>query len=123
MKNGTARNMLANNIVKGFGDNYNLVQGNQLNLLLCEIPEVIEWPANVTLVGTLTGISASNGITIVTNDVTIDLAGHALVGVPGSRDGIEADDVQGITVKNGDLRDWGFRGIDIQSTEGSKLLR
>ena len=81
----SSNNYVAGNVVRGNADNYDLAAGNQLNLLLCEIPETLEWPAHVTLAGTLTG---SSGILIAANHVTIDLDGHGLVGKPGSLEGI-----------------------------------
>jgi len=100
---------IANNIVKNNGDNYDLAAGNQLNILLCEIPETLEWPCSVKLAGTLTCTNTGvNGITVAANDVTIDLDGHALVG-PGasSRYGIYQDTAyRNLTVKNGKAVHW-----------------
>ena len=111
-------NLLSGNQVRGFLDNYDLDPGNQLNLQLSEIPEIIEWPASIHLAGTLTGIAGSNGITIASDNVTVDLGGHTLVGVPGSRDGIEAvSTFKNITIQNGYVRDWGLDGIDLQGSD------
>jgi len=99
---------IANNIVKGNGDNYDLATGNQLNILLCEIPETLDWPCSVKLAGTLACTQAgTNGITVAANDVAIDLDGHALVG-PGasSGHGIHQDAYRNLTVKNGKVVHW-----------------
>jgi parallel beta-helix repeat protein len=108
-------NYVANNIVRANSDNYDIAQGNQLNLLLSQVPENIDWPAHVTLAGTITGTSQStNGITIKADNVTIDLGGHALIGVPGSLNGIATFGVRtNITVRNGIVRNWGGRGISV----------
>ena len=62
--------------------------GNELELLISDLPETINAPAKVTLAGTLTGVSGQSGITIASDNVSVDLDGHALVGVAGSLDGI-----------------------------------
>lgn len=78
---------VADNIVKGNADNYDLATGNQLNILLCEIPESLDWPCSVKLAGTLTCTGTGvNGITVAANDVTIDMDGHTLIG-PGTSSG------------------------------------
>lgn len=100
---------VADNIVRGNTDNYDLSAGNQLNLLLCEVPESIDWPASVKFAGTLTCSStATNGITVNANDVTLDLAGHTLIG-PGAtgQHGIcQASTLRNLTVLNGKVTDW-----------------
>ncbi|MBN1269712.1 MAG: right-handed parallel beta-helix repeat-containing protein [Kiritimatiellae bacterium] len=102
-------NYVAGNIVKDNADNYDIVAGNHLNILLCEVPESIDWPASVKLAGTLVCSSTStNGIEVNADNVTIDLAGHALVG-PGasSKHGInQPDTLHGLRIMNGMLTDW-----------------
>lgn len=95
--------------------NYDFTSGNYLNLLLCELPEIISWPASVRLAGTLTGRTGTSGLMITASDVTVDLGGHALVGVPGSQHGIYADPAcRNISVRNGVVRNWGGSGIDLE---------
>ncbi len=73
--------------VKGNADNSKLATGNQLNLLLCEIPEGLDWPCSVRLVGTLTcAQTGTNGITVSASQVSIDLAGLTLE-APGTNSG------------------------------------
>lgn len=100
---------IANNIVKGNTDNYALSTGNQLNILLCEVPESLDWPCSVTFAGTLVCTdTASNGIAVNADNVTIDLAGNALIG-PGTsgRSGIrQASEYKNLTVMNGKITDW-----------------
>ncbi len=102
-------NYVADNIVKGNADNYDIATGNQLNLLLCEIPETIDWPCSVKLSGTLTcAQTVVNGITVAANDVTIDMDGHTLIG-PGasSRSGIwQESSYRNLRVSNGKFVHW-----------------
>jgi parallel beta-helix repeat protein len=108
-----AGNFIIGNYVSGCTDNYAIAAGNQVELLLSEIPETIEVPAKVTLVGDLTGVAGSNGITVASDGVTIDLAGHALIGVVSSVDGIVVSGTHShLTVRNGIIRNWGDDGID-----------
>ncbi len=104
---------IADNIVKGNQDNYALSAGDRLNILLCEIPETIEWPCSVKLAGTLTCTqTGTNGITVAADNVTIDLAGHTLVG-PGADSGhgiYQDSDYRNLRVFNGKAVDWGGNG-------------
>ncbi len=118
--NGTGAHV-AGNIVKGNTDNYNLAAGNQLNLLLCEAPETLDWPCTATFGGTLT-CSSTNGIVVNAENVTIDMAGHALVG-PGTNGicGILAVSTSGnLTVLNGKLTNWRHQswGWGINAADG-----
>ncbi|MCX6864983.1 MAG: right-handed parallel beta-helix repeat-containing protein, partial [Verrucomicrobia bacterium] len=88
---GATGNYVANNVVKNNTKNYNIApilgKANQLNILLCQIPETIEWPCSVRLAGSLyLDAATSNGITVAANDVTIDMGGHTLTG-PGTNSG------------------------------------
>ncbi|MBN2378032.1 MAG: right-handed parallel beta-helix repeat-containing protein [Sedimentisphaerales bacterium] len=104
---------VSGNIVKGNGDNYDIAAGNQLNILLCEIPETIDWPAMVTLVGSLKGTSGQNGLTINANDVTIDLSGHTLEGVSDTGyGGIYMIDRSNVEIRNGTIRDFKYGVIE-----------
>jgi parallel beta-helix repeat protein len=108
-------NYVAGNSVVGNTDNYSFAAGNQLNLLLAEIPESIERPAVVILAGTL---SATNGITVATDHVTIDLNGHGLIGSIGNAGcGVQAalEFFKNIHVRNGTIQNWGAGGICLAS--------
>ena len=99
---------VSGNIVRGNGDNYALAASNQLNLLICEIPELIEWPCSAKLAGTLICTqTATNGLTVDADNVTIDLAGHALIGPgAGSGDGIQSWSNRNLRVFNGKIANW-----------------
>jgi parallel beta-helix repeat protein len=115
-------NEVLNNTVLRNSTNYVIVPGNQLSIRLGQIPETIPWPANVELAGTLRGVAGQNGITITTNDVTIDLKGHALVGVAGSLDGILVSGSRtNIVVRNGTIRGWGSDGVQASASYNSSF--
>ena len=108
---GTGARVEGNRIL-GNTDNYDFAAGNQLNLLLCELPEVLDRPCLAKLAGTLvTTLTETNGITVAADDVTIDFAGHALVG-PGLNSGhgiYQSSSYRNLTAMNGKLVNW--RGL------------
>ena len=122
-------NVILNNTVTrnpgtGTPANYVIAAGNQVNILLTYLPETISIPATVTLSGDLTGVSGSNGLTITSDSVTVDLAGHALVGIAGSLAGIGVSGShKNIVIKNGGLRSWGGSGIDAAFSSNGQFDR
>jgi len=112
---GATGNSVIGNICRGNALNYDLKPGNHLSLIISELPMQVLWPAHCSLAGNLTGIAGADGIKIDADDVTIDLKGFALVGVPGSLSGVFVDTVAGngrnVTIKNGSIRDWGGDGV------------
>ena len=101
--------LIENNRVWGNTNNYDLAAGNHLNILLCEVPETLDWPCSVKLAGTL--ICATNGvdgIAVNADNVSIDLCGHALIG-PGASSGhgiYQANTHCNLSVKNGKIEGW-----------------
>lgn len=117
-----AGNIVAHNLVKANTDNYNFAPGNQLDLWLCELPESIDWPAKVKLVGSLTGQAGQNGITIDADDVEVDLGGFALLGVVGSLDGIRVGNSHAnLAVRRGSVRGWGGDGVDAANARNCRF--
>ena len=55
---------------------------------ISSIPTTITQSGSYYLTGNLSGVAGQNGITIVASDVTLDLNGFTLTGVPSSIDGI-----------------------------------
>ncbi len=117
--------LVENNVVQGNADNYFLAANNQLNLLLCEIPESLDWPCSVKLAGTLRcAVTATNGIAVNADDVTIDLAGHALIG-PGSSSGsgiYQGPSRRNLAVRNGSVTHWQGTGQGGLYLDGANLL-
>jgi Right handed beta helix region len=96
-------NIVSGNTVKANADNYNFAQGNQLDLLLCQVPESIDWPAKVRLAGSL-NVTTGDAITITTNNVTLDLNGFTISSTAPSATGFAIQLTSGlknITIANG----------------------
>jgi parallel beta-helix repeat protein len=76
------------------------------------LPSTTTQSGSYYFVTNLTGVAGNSGITIATSDVTIDLKGFALIGVPGSVVGVDMSGLRtNITICNGTIRDWGGYGI------------
>lgn len=75
------------------------------------LPYTITSSGSYYVAKALTGTSGSSGITIAATDVTIDLNGFSLSGVPGSLRGIVGAAGQNVTIFNGTVRAWGQEGI------------
>jgi hypothetical protein len=112
---------IVNNIVNHNTNNYDIASGNHLNLIISEVPETLEWPCLATLSGTLECESISSpAISITSDDVTLDLGGHALMG-PGSpsQDGIrQSTNVTGLTIRNGVVRNFKGAGMAAVKLQG-----
>lgn len=80
---------------------------------------VLSKPGSYYLTGNITGVATMNGIKITTESVTLDLNGFALHGVPSSLNGITYANVtiQGVTIRNGMIRDWGQSGVMVGGTK------
>lgn len=116
-------NQILRNRVKRNGDNYDIIRGNDIELLVGELPETLEWPCTATLEGPLTGVAGEAGLVVAADDVTIDLAGHGLVGVRGSLDGIVVEAGRGhLVVRNGTLSLWDRNGINASVASGPVLI-
>jgi hypothetical protein len=86
-------------------------------LPISSLPLTITNGGSYYLTGSLTGIASASGITISANDVSLDLNGYALIGVPGSLRGIDVPSAQtNVVVANGIIRNWGGAGLNGFST-------
>jgi len=80
--------------------------------MIPQLPHTITASGSYYLGANLTGIAGQHGLTIDADDVTIDLNGFALVGVPGSLEGIVVAGTHiNLGIHNGTVRDWGQHGI------------
>ncbi len=92
---------------------------------ITSLPFTIDECGRYFLTRCLTGVSGSNGITIQNgvDDVTLDLNGFSLIGVPGSLTGIALPGSnQSVTIHNGSVRGWDQDGIGMSQTVTGLLL-
>ena len=91
---------------------------------ISSLPYNITSPGSYYLTTNLTGISGTNGITITADNVTIDLRGFILFGVPGALDGIHVPGDRtylNLVLQNGTVRGWPGNGVDADNTKGSRF--
>jgi hypothetical protein len=73
-------------------------------------------PGSYYLTDDVTGVAGKRGIEIAANDVSIDLMGFTLAGVPGSLDGVgRVIGGSNIRISNGVIREWGGWGVELSS--------
>jgi len=83
------------------------------------LPYAITNSGSYYLTANLTGVAGSNGITVMAGNVSLDLTGFTLSGVPGSGDGITVVGGQiNIVIRNGNLQGWD--GYGVNGTNGSQ---
>jgi hypothetical protein len=75
-------------------------------------------PGSYYLTGNVLGEVGKNGVKINAHNVTLDLNGFEIVGVPGSQDGIKALGGRNQHIFNGSIRDWVGEGIDSTGADG-----
>lgn len=81
---------------------------------ITNLPYTISSSGAYYLTSDLTGTTGTNGISIASDNVTLDLNGFSLIGVPGSVDGVLIAESQfNIAIRNGTVRDWGGDGLDL----------
>jgi len=84
---------------------------------------VISQPGSYYLTQNILGVSGRGGIEIAANNVTLDLMGFTLRGVPGSLQGIFGiSGNRNIVIRNGAVADWGGAGIIILNNSASQFL-
>lgn len=91
---------------------------------LSTAPVTITEPGSYYLTGSVRGVASANGITILTNDVTLDLNGFALIGAAHSLHGIAVPGAHtNVVVRNGFIRAWGQSGVAGAPASGLRLER
>ncbi len=66
------------------------------------------------LTANATGASGKSALEIAADNVTVDLMGYSLIGVPGSLHGVVTEGRRNnITVRNGTIRDFGGAGVSV----------
>ncbi len=76
-------------------------------------------PGSYYLTSNVVGVANRHGISIASDNVTIDLMGFEMLGVPGSDSAIDSDgNRQNLKVCNGSVVSWGFDGVDLGFGEG-----
>lgn len=73
---------------------------------------VISQPGSYCLGSNTVGESGKNGIRIDADNVTLDLAGFAVLGVGGSLNGILINNHLHIAIRNGSISGWGSAGLE-----------
>jgi len=84
----------------------------------------ISAPGSYYLTQNVTGVAGRSGIEIASSDVTIDLRGFTISGVPGSGSGIFAAAVHdNISIHDGVVRSWGGTGISLSNCSNIRIER
>jgi hypothetical protein len=79
---------------------------------ISSLPYTISQSGSYYLTSSLSGTSGQDGISISASNVTLDLMGFTVQGVPGSLYGIINSGVtNNITIRNGNISGWGGEGI------------
>lgn len=71
----------------------------------------ISQPGSYYLTGNVIGGAGKSGIEIASGEVTLDLNGFRVVGAQGTLQGIAAENVSDVTVRNGSVYDWDAHGL------------
>ena len=88
---------------------------------ISSLPFTISSPGSYYVTTNLTVSSGASGITIFSGNVTLDLGGFTLQGVPGSGNGIVfASTYNNVVVRNGILTGWGAAGVNSYSSGYSR---
>jgi hypothetical protein len=81
------------------------------------IPFTISAPGRYYVTRDLTGVVSQSGVTIASDNVTLDLHGFTLHGVASTGNGVQVSGARtGITITGGTVRNW-YNGIDVQTAK------
>lgn len=85
---------------------------------ISSLPFTINQCGSYFLTACLTGAAGQNGITIEADNVTVDLNGFTLIGVPGSLNGVLAPLPQkNMTIFGGTIQGWGTNGVSAATSD------
>src|SRR5580658_10119634 len=87
---------------------------------ITNLPYSVEAPGSYYVTTNLTGGLINGGITILTNNVTIDLGGFTLSGIGGNSSGIVGGPAN-VVIRNGTLVNWGADGVNASGTPDSRF--
>ena len=86
---------------------------------------VISSPGSYYLSNNITGVAGKSGIRVASDSVIIDLNGFALLGVPGSDDGITTEGGTTLyngAVLNGSAQGWGRDGLNMGNQRNARVV-
>ena len=85
-------------------------------------PIVLSAPGSYKLASNITGCAAKDGIQFTSGNITFDLAGFSIIGVPGSLDGIKnMGGNSQLSVANGSMATWGGTGLNLDGSSASRV--
>jgi parallel beta-helix repeat protein len=85
-------------------------------------PIVLSAPGSYRLGGNITGCNAKDGIQITASNVSLDLGGFSVIGVPGSLDGIKQVGLNNqLNIANGTVTSWGGTGLNLTGSARSRV--
>lgn len=91
---------------------------------ITSLPYAIRASGHYVVTRGLQGVAGQNGITIAAGveDVTLDLGGFELEGVPGSLDGIRCVALGvDLVVRGGSVDGWGGDGVDLEAARNARV--
>ena len=89
---------------------------------ISSLPFTISAPGSYYVTTNLTGVSGSSGITIASGNVTLDLNGFMLAGVPGSFSGVVLGGITNATVGNGSISGWPGSGVNYSTSSARNFV-
>lgn len=87
------------------------------------LPFTIDEPGSYVLTGNITAVPDQHAIIIASDNVTLDLNGFALTGLPDALSAIADDDTDrtNITIINGTITGWGAHGIALDDADNARI--
>lgn len=90
---------------------------------IVSLPHMIGGPGSYYVTRDLTGTVGQHGIIIASSDVSLDLRGFTLHGIPGSLNGIHVSGARSrIKLENGIVTGWGVDGINTQTSDKTQII-